>query len=102
MDSLILSEIWIYPIKSLGGISLKQWTVKRKGLQFDRRWMLIDEHGTFMTQRNTTQMALFKTELKGNTFYISHSGDTVSLPLDQEPTGQTCTSNVWDDSVEVI
>jgi uncharacterized protein YcbX len=40
---MILSDINIYPIKSLGGISIKNAVVEKRGLRFDRRWMLIDE-----------------------------------------------------------
>ncbi len=102
MAPLTLSEIWIYPIKSLAGIRLPNWEVKSKGLRFDRRWMLVDESGIFMTQRARPQMALFKTSLEGNAFTITHSGNTISLSLDQEPNGETFHSMVWDDPVEVI
>ena len=102
MDSRTLTEIWIYPIKSLAGISLQKWEVNPKGLRFDRRWMLVDEHGVFMTQRTTTQMALFKTSLEGDTLTISHSGDTLSVSLDQHPKGKAIASQVWDDPVDVV
>ncbi|MBK6840423.1 MAG: MOSC N-terminal beta barrel domain-containing protein [Bacteroidetes bacterium] len=44
---LILTEIWIYPIKSLGGIRLDQSEVLGKGLRYDRRWMLVDGQNRF-------------------------------------------------------
>jgi uncharacterized protein YcbX len=81
---------------------LLQWPVEQKGLRYDRRWMLVDEQGVFMTQRSTIQMALFKTSLEGSTLAISHSGDTISLSLDQEAKGKTFASQVWDDPVEVV
>ncbi|MEI9911536.1 MAG: MOSC N-terminal beta barrel domain-containing protein [Bacteroidota bacterium] len=43
MSKRIVSEIWIYPVKSLGGIRLSSSKVLPKGLEHDRRWMLIDE-----------------------------------------------------------
>ena len=43
MAELKLTQIWIYPIKSLGGISLSSAVVKEKGLEYDRRLMLVDE-----------------------------------------------------------
>jgi uncharacterized protein YcbX len=52
-----LAEIWIYPIKSLGGIRLKTSSVEEKGLQYDRRWMIVDENGIFLTQRAIPKMA---------------------------------------------
>jgi uncharacterized protein YcbX len=45
MADFKLTQIWIYPIKSLGGISLSTAKVMGKGLQYDRRWMLVDETG---------------------------------------------------------
>jgi uncharacterized protein YcbX len=51
-----ISEIWIYPIKSLGGIRLQKATLTERGLQWDRRWMLLDSKGQFMTQRQIASM----------------------------------------------
>ncbi len=52
-----ISEINIYPIKSLGGISVETATVEERGLRHDRRWMLTDLDGKFMTQREFPKMA---------------------------------------------
>lgn len=101
MNTLALSEIWIYPIKSLEGISIPSWQVKPKGLQYDRRWMLIDEHGVFMTQRTTTQLALFKTALEGDKLVIRFEGESVYLPLESSPKNKPLTAEVWGDVVEV-
>ncbi len=57
---LTLSEINIYPIKSLGGISLQSSEVEERGLKYDRRWVLVDESNTFFTQRDFPEMALIK------------------------------------------
>lgn len=59
-----LSEIWIHPIKSLGGISLPEAVVQRRGLQYDRRWMLVDALGNFVTQRELPGMALLATAVE--------------------------------------
>jgi uncharacterized protein YcbX len=48
---LQVSELFIYPIKSLGGISLSSATITDRGFQYDRRWMLVDSDNQFMTQR---------------------------------------------------
>lgn len=58
-----LSEINIYPIKSLGGISLDKSVVEKRGLQFDRRWMLVDEKNQFLTQRELPKMATIALKL---------------------------------------
>ncbi|MCW5921544.1 MAG: MOSC domain-containing protein [Saprospiraceae bacterium] len=59
-----LSEIWIYPIKSLGGISLPTAKVQPRGLQYDRRWMLVDGAGRFVSQRELPHMALLGTSIE--------------------------------------
>ncbi len=64
MAALRLSEIWIYPVKSLGGIRVKSARVFEKGLEYDRRWMLIDRDNDFMTQRIYPKMALFKLQIQ--------------------------------------
>ena len=49
---LTLTEINIYPIKSLAGISLQSSEVEGRGLKYDRRWVLVDAANTFYTQRD--------------------------------------------------
>jgi uncharacterized protein len=53
-----ISEINIYPIKSLKGISVQSALIEKRGLEFDRRWMLTDRSGMFFTQREFPRMAL--------------------------------------------
>lgn len=102
MLPLRLSEIWIYPIKSLGGIRLKSSRVQGKGLEHDRRWMLVDENNAFMTQRIHNQMALFKLQWLGNDFVITFKGDSISLPIDHSPLGNEIKTKVWDDPVVTV
>jgi uncharacterized protein YcbX len=73
MSQLVLSEINIYPIKSLGGVRLKSAKIFEKGLEHDRRWMLIDEDNQFITQRIYAKMALFKLSMVSDQFSITTS-----------------------------
>lgn len=107
MNNLILSEIWIYPVKSLGGIRLEKARAYGKGLQYDRRWMLIDQDGIAMTQRVYPEMALFKTGISDGvlslTFIkgeevISSNGFDLSHPSAENGT----IAKVWDDQVTVM
>lgn len=82
MMKLRLSEIWIYPIKSLGGIRLKQARILEKGLEHDRRWMLVDEHGRFITQREHSELALFDVQINGNSLHILHRKNKVEHVVD--------------------
>ena len=60
---LVLDEIYIYPIKSLPGIRVSQSVVKEKGLEFDRRMMLTDTSGVFLTQRTLPLLSQFEMEI---------------------------------------
>lgn len=60
---LIVSELYIYPVKSLGGIKLESSQITDRGLQYDRRWMLVDGDNQFMTQRQHPEMALLNTSI---------------------------------------
>jgi uncharacterized protein YcbX len=55
---LQISQLIIYPIKSLGGIPLDRARVTDRGLEHDRRWMLVDPGNGFITQRTVPLMAL--------------------------------------------
>ncbi|MGB3297641.1 MAG: MOSC N-terminal beta barrel domain-containing protein [Phormidesmis sp.] len=58
MAELFLSELYIYPVKSAAGIAVQQAQLTARGLQYDRRWMVVDSKGKFMTQRRFPRMAL--------------------------------------------
>jgi uncharacterized protein YcbX len=51
MTEFKLTGIYIYPIKSAAGIALETAQVQARGFQYDRQWMVVDEAGKFMTQR---------------------------------------------------
>ncbi|MEP7076903.1 MAG: MOSC domain-containing protein [Acidobacteriota bacterium] len=57
MDIMKISEINIYPVKSLKGIGLTEAQVEKRGLRHDRRWMLTDKADVFFTQREFPRMA---------------------------------------------
>ena len=59
----IVSQLWVYPIKSLSGISLDSVQVEKRGLQYDRRWMLVDKDNHFLSQRKIPEMTLITVEL---------------------------------------
>lgn len=101
MSHLRLNEIWIYPIKSLGGIRLASSPVMEKGLSYDRRWMLVDEHNTFMTQRDYPRMALFKVAIQSSQLIVTFD-QSIRIPIDFTGAGCVVKTKVWDDDVEVM
>jgi uncharacterized protein YcbX len=98
---LTLSQLWIYPIKSLGGIQMSSWPVEQKGFRFDRRWMLVDKNGGFMTQRSNPMMALFKLTWHQNHFNITFQGHSLKLEIHSSPKSMDEPSKIWDDAVSV-
>lgn len=101
MKSMTLSEIWIYPIKSMGGVSLRSARILPKGLDLDRRWMLVDEKGAFLTQRSYPQMALFKVSLAGDHIQVAYRNDTLSIPINPKP-GTSTRTKIWKDEISVV
>ncbi|MFW2371494.1 MAG: MOSC domain-containing protein [Gammaproteobacteria bacterium] len=69
-----LSELNIYPVKSLAGISLDQSIVDGFGLQNDRRWMLVDSQGKMLTQRKLARMGLIQPRVTPQGIHLSAPG----------------------------
>lgn len=104
MGTLVLSEIWIYPIKSLGGIRLKEAKVLEKGLAYDRRWMLVDETGKFLTQRIYPEMALLKVSMDAEQLTITHTqkSKTHTISLYPKTANSEKQVTIWDDTVKAF
>lgn len=96
-----VSELFIYPIKSISGISLSSAQVTDRGLQYDRRWMLIDENNRFMSQREFHQMAAIKTEITPDGLLVTHQQHDSSflVPLSPQKT-ELLDVTVWDDTCQ--
>ncbi|MGZ4956568.1 MAG: MOSC domain-containing protein [Methylobacter sp.] len=100
MTHLLLSGIFIYPVKSLAGISANSWPVTGKGFQHDRKWMIIDNDRQFLSQRKLPKMALIKTALTNKNLILSAPGmENLSLPI--EPVdGHIINSIIWHDQCD--
>lgn len=104
MKHLKLESIYIYPIKSIAGISIEKAVVEERGLQYDRRWMLIDENNEMITQRKFHNMALFRMELVHKHMILRQSSkisETIKIPL-QIHDGKSLEASVWNDQVKMV
>jgi uncharacterized protein YcbX len=104
---LKLSEIYIYPIKSLGGIRLDVTNITTRGLENDRRFMLVDENGRFLSQREHPQLAVFQTEIEAESLKITHkkNGSTLQISLQYSlnlKVTQSLNVQIWDDETSAI
>ena len=102
MSKRIISEIWIYPIKSLAGIQVKNAIVKPKGLRYDRRWMLVDKEGRFLTQREHPKMSLFKVTMADDHIEVSRKSESIRVDLNELTNYNFSKVQIWDDEVEVV
>lgn len=71
----------------MGGISLQSAKVEERGLQYDRRWMLVDKNGMFLTQREHPQMSLLQVNIKDDLLEVKHKVKTMSklqIPISNE------------------
>jgi len=91
---MYLSEINIYPIKSLKGIALKNSLVEERGLRFDRRWMLADEKNKFLTQREFPKMATINVEILETGLRVSHENNKKKISFAPN-TNETATVKIW-------
>ena len=101
MTPYLLSEIWIYPIKSLGGIPMQEAFAEQRGLRYDRRWMLVDDAGRFVSQREIPAMALLGTAIAHpflSVFWKKNPLEKVQIPLEIQPDElQETEVQIWDD-----
>lgn len=95
MTHATLTRINVYPIKSLGGFSAAAVVVEPRGLQYDRRWMLINAEGRFLSQRELPRMALIATSVEADGMTLRAPGVApLSVPL--QPIGDASESvSVW-------
>jgi uncharacterized protein YcbX len=101
---LQISRLFVYPIKSLGGISVPSALLTDRGFQYDRRWMLVDEQNQFMTQRKYPQMALLQTDITAEGISIFHKNDIherIVVPF-WSPSDVKLTVQVWNDYCEGV
>ncbi len=99
---MCLSGLYVYPIKSCVGIPLEASEVDERGPRHDRRWMLVDETGCFMSQRRFPRMALIRVRIGPDGLVVDAPGmPSLEIPL-QPPVRRPMLARVWDDLVESL
>ncbi len=99
---LRLTSLHVYPIKSAGGQTVQAWEVDSFGLRHDRRWMVVDRGGRFITQRTYPHLALVRPAIDGDTLRVTAPGmPALELPLHAAPS-VTTTVAVWRDTCEAV
>ncbi len=92
-----ISQLFIYPLKSARGLSVDALQLGHRGVAMDRRWMLIDRKGGFVSQRSHPQMALLGTEIVGSQlFLLGPRGTRFKVP---PASGAELWTQVWEHRV---
>jgi hypothetical protein len=96
----VLSSINIFPLKSASGLSPGYANLVDRGMEHDRRWMLVDTDGKFVTQRQIPRMSLITTHIEGNELILNFPGHVAfRCNLFPQSTG-SMSVRVWDDALD--
>jgi uncharacterized protein len=91
-----ISRLFVYPIKSCAGVAVQEALLIETGLEFDRAWMVVDEHGEFLSQRELPRMALIQPQLRQYDMVLKAPG-MLALHIALDAVEQACKVRVWDD-----
>ena len=91
-----VKEIYIYPIKSLAGISCQQVIAEEMGFENDRRWMLLDSDNQHITQREYPIMSQFYPQISNGKITITFQDQKHEFLISEHLDDQIYTK-VWED-----
>jgi len=102
MSTITLSGLFVYPVKGARGITLDRARAQSLGIEHDRRFMIVDPDGEFLTQRELPEMALLETAIEGDTLVLrARNHGPLRLPLRPEgPTDRRV--RVWSDTCRAV
>jgi uncharacterized protein YcbX len=73
--SITLGQIWLYPIKSLGGVRVDRAAITAAGsLALDREWIVVDDADKMVWQGDLPRMALTRCSLDDATITVTMPG----------------------------
>jgi uncharacterized protein YcbX len=103
--SVTIAELNLFPIKGCRGISLSRATLAATGLEVDgigdREWVIVDEDGEFLSQREYPRLALVETRMTGASLRLKAPGMLqLEIPFDSE--GDVVQARVWDDAIAAV
>lgn len=97
-----ITRLYIYPVKSMRGIAVDSALATVMGLLHDRRWMVVNEEGRFLTQREIPQLAVMHVEIDDAALTLtSPTGTSFAVPISGNP-GKVIKTVVWGTSCEGI
>ncbi len=95
-ETLTLSALYYYPVKSCGGTALQNARIGARGIEHDREWMIVSPAGKFITQRELPRMALITVDLDMNTDCLRlYAPGLPPLELPASGSGERKTVVIW-------
>ena len=94
---LTIKQLYIHPVKSLAGFSVDSFSLDSTGPEYDRRWMIVDANGKFVTQRQHPKMCLIKTRIDDDVLTLS-ADNRISYKVPSD-TNDLRSVQVWHDQV---
>ena len=92
-----VTDIYIYPVKSLKGIPLKEAETGLRGFKYDREWMITDSDYQFLTQRQIEAMATITVSIAKDFLLLQSSkGNELKIDLNTKRE-ESVQVSVWDD-----
>jgi hypothetical protein len=98
--ALELASITIYPVKSCAGLVQQRARVEPRGLAHDRRWMVVDPGGRFLTGRQLPRLTLLRAHTDGQTLWLDAPGLPGLRIETPRPGGERLRVGVWKDAVD--
>ena len=89
-----LAAIHIFPLKSGAPLSLRETQVQTRGLAHDRRWMVTDATGKFVTGRQQSRLTLIRALADADGVALTAPG-MPALRIAAPTTGERIASEVW-------
>ena len=95
-----LASIHIYPVKSTRALGLPSATVQARGLEGDRRWMLVDRDGQFLSQRTQPQLTQIRSDWTSDGIWLHTEGIAPLFVPTPEPGTTQRPVRIWKDTVQ--
>jgi hypothetical protein len=95
----VISQLIVYPVKSCAPVLLKRALLTDQGLDLDRAWMVVDERGQFLSQRECPRLALVQPQLRLSDLMLRAPG-MLALHLSLDGVEQAAKVSLWDEAID--
>ncbi|HEX2165854.1 MAG TPA: MOSC domain-containing protein, partial [Longimicrobiales bacterium] len=97
---MVIDSLWVYPLKGGAGMRVDEWELDSFGPVHDRRWMVVDGNGGFLSQRGDPMLGQVVPALEADQLVLrSASAGELRLPLGPAAGGEAARVRVWADEV---